>query len=77
MSKRTREKVEKMKRTPSSEMMTAVLPCPFCKNNTIDYWDEVDRFFYCEPCGLCGPRGKDMGDALKKWNAMSRISEGF
>ena len=46
--------------------------CPHCGNTQIDYWEEADGFFYCEPCGLCGPRAKDRTEAAKKWNALPR-----
>jgi Lar family restriction alleviation protein len=47
-------------------------PCPYCGNATIDYWNEADRFMYCESCGMCGPRGRTRDDAAEKWNALPR-----
>ena len=55
-----------------------VKPCPFCGNANIEYWDPGnggDQMYYCEPCGLCGPRGTGRNakkDALEKWNALPR-----
>jgi len=72
---------------PENKM--APLPCPFCGNTEIEYWDgdDKDNMFYCEPCGLCGPRGiiyerismtedaeNKKQDALEKWNALPRNS---
>ena len=46
--------------------------CPFCGNTQIDYWDETDGFFYCEACGLCGPRAHDKILAADRWNGLPR-----
>jgi len=47
-------------------------PCPHCGNTQIDYWDETDGFYYCEKCGLCGPRAHDKILAADRWNGMPR-----
>lgn len=50
----------------------SMLPCPFCGNTQIDYWDETDGFYYCEKCGLCGPRAHDKILAADRWNGLPR-----
>ena len=49
--------------------------CPCCDNEQIDYWEETDGFYYCERCGLCGPRANTRSDAREKWNALPRRSD--
>ena len=56
------------KRMPEITMF----PCPFCGNEQIDFWDETDGFFYCEKCGLCGPRAHDRILAADRWNGLPR-----
>lgn len=46
--------------------------CPHCGNTQIDFWDEADDFYYCEKCGLCGPRAHDKILAADRWNALPR-----
>ena len=53
-------------------MQIKLKSCPNCDNTQIDYWDEADGFYYCEPCGLCGPRAKDRTEAASKWNSLPR-----
>ena len=70
-------RLEKAFSTLCKQSNNKPLPCPFCGNKTIDYYDEPhEDFFYCEPCGLCGPRGKGEADALVKWNQLARLESG-
>jgi len=49
-----------------------ILPCPFCGNNEIQWWNKPYEFYHCNRCGMDGPTATDKILAADRWNGLPR-----